>query len=227
MMYESSIGRRRSEESRDTSLLSMTFQGWNTFIQSLRNTKLLFYVMLMVLTTCFSIVQAAFWPLFITTAYGVSAAMISVFPAVKAVISVIVYLTVTSHIRIHSVRKPILTGLGSLLLGLTVLLAGQLIGTAVVGVVFFSTICEAFAFAVLSPLFESLMSISIPAKERARVNSLITGLILLVSIPIGAIAGWLSQHNRMLPIVLNSGLVILEILLILFLTKPDPSKSGN
>jgi MFS family permease len=85
--------------------------------------------------------------------------------------------------------------------------------------VFFSAVCEALALAVLGPLCESLMSISIPATERARTNSLITAMILLISAPVGWIAGLLSQYSRGLPLVLNLCLLIAEILMALYITR--------
>jgi len=73
--------------------------------------------------------------------------------------------------------------------------------------VFFSAACDAFGLAMLGPLSESLMSVSLPDLERARMNSFIFAVILLVSTPAGWIAGQLSQLSRALPLALN--LVIL------------------
>jgi MFS family permease len=219
MARESEIGKRRSRETREKSMISLTFGGWNVFIKSLGQTKLSIYVLLIILTTCFSIVQDTFWPLFITTAYGVSASMLSVFPLVKTIMTMIVYVTVTSRIKLHSIRYPLLAGLGANLSGLAVLVLCLPFGSSAIWAVFFSAICDAFAIAILSPLFESLMTVNIPSEERARVNSLITGLVLLISIPVGGIAGVLSQHNRVFPLMLNAILVILEILIAVYLTR--------
>jgi MFS family permease len=219
MAKESNIGKRRMEESKDSSLFSLTFGGWSVFVSALHQTQLWLYVVLMVLMTCFNIVQATFWPLFITTAYGVSASMLSIFPLVKAIITILVYLLVTSHINLHSIRRPLLVGMGSQLLGLTIIIVCLPFGATAIWAVFFSAVCEAFALAVLGPLCESLMSVSIPAKERARTNSLITAMILLISIPAGWIAGQLSQHSRVLPLVFNLCLLITEILVALYITR--------
>lgn len=219
MAQESDIGKLRREECKGHSLLSLTFGGWSVFVSAFRQTHLLLYVVLMTLMTCFNIVQATFWPLFITTAFGVSASMFSVFPLVKVITTIAVYLLVTSHINIHSIRCPLLVGLGSHLLGLTMLFVCLPLGITAIWAVFFSAICEAFALAILGPLCESLMSVSIPAKERARTNSLITAMILLISIPAGWIAGQLSQHNRVFPLVLNFCLLIAEILTALYITR--------
>jgi MFS family permease len=109
--------------------------------------------------------------------------------------------------------------MGSQLLGLTMLFVCLPFGATAIWAVFFSAVCEAFALAVLGPLCESLMSVSIPAKERAHTNSFITAMILLISIPAGGIAGQLSKHNRVLPLVLNLCLLFTEILVALYITR--------
>jgi MFS family permease len=218
MARESAIGLQRSEECRGQSLFSLTFHGWSVFIKALCQTKLLLYIVLMTLITCFSIIQATFWPLFVTTAYGVKSSMISVFPLVKTITTMAVYLFVTSRLQLHSIRRPLLAGFGSHSIGLLAVLVGLPLGANGIWVVFFSAVCEAFAVAILGPLCESLMSVSIPEKERARAISLITAMILLISAPIGWIAGQLSQYNRMLPLVINLILLLLEILLVLYIT---------
>jgi hypothetical protein len=69
--------------------------------------------------------------------------------------------------------------------------------------VFFSAACEAISFAILGPLGESLMSLSLPSLDRARVISFILALVLLVSTPVGWIAGRLAEWDRALPLILN------------------------
>ncbi|SHO42918.1 MFS transporter [Anaerocolumna xylanovorans] len=221
---ESGIGLRRREECRGHSLSSLAFGGWGVFVSALRHTKLLPYVVLMTLMTCFNIVQATFWPLFVTASYGISASMLSVFPMVKAITTILVYLFITSHISMRSLRHPLLFGLGLQFLGLTVLLLCMPFAAASIWAVSFSAICEAFALAVLGPVTESMMSVAIPAKERARVNSLIMAMILLISIPVGWIAGQLSQRDRMLPLVMNIGLLLAEFLMVLVITRISREK---
>lgn len=212
---ESRVGVARMRESKGRSMLSLTFGGWRAFVSALRNPRLLLLIGLMALANCFNTVQGTFWPLFITTAYGVDAPMLSWFPPVKALVTAAVFLFLTSRISLRAVRMPLLSGLAAQALGLAVLLACRLLGAAAIAAVFFSAVCDAFALAVLGPLCESLLAVTIPPQERARIYSLIIGAIILVSMPIGWIGGWLSQQNRMLPLALNLGLLAAEFLLAL------------
>jgi MFS family permease len=115
-------------------------------------------------------------------------------------------------------------GVGVHFLGLAVLLLCLPIKAAAIWAVFLSVVCEAFAFAILGPLSESVMSAAIPARERARANSLITAMILLISIPVGWIAGQLSQHNRMLPLAMNLCLLLAEAMMVVLITNREKKK---
>lgn len=208
MAVESGIGRRRLEECKGVSLFALTFRGWREFIATFREAGLMRYVILMTLMTGFNIVQATFWPLFVTGPYRVDPAMLSVFPVVKAVATIAAYLLITPHIRAQAVRRPLMSGLGLQFLGLMVLIL--CLPFLSIWAVVLSAVCDALALAILGPLTESMMAVAIPTAIRARSNSLITAMIMLIGMPVGWIAGWLSQQNRMLPLVLNLVLLAAE-----------------
>jgi MFS family permease len=212
MASESDTGKRRIKECKGQSVLALTFGGWGVIVSSLQQPRLFLCVIFMALLTCFNTIQITFWPLFITTAYGVSDSMLSVFPLVTSITSILVYMLVTPHINILSIQHPLLAGLGLHMLGLLVLLACLPIAANMLWVAFLSAICEALALALLGPLCEAIMSIVIPAKARARTNSLIFAVILLISTPVGWIAGYLSQNNRALPMIMNLCLIFVEII---------------
>lgn len=225
---ESITGVTRMRESKGTLLLPLTFGGWGAFKSALKNPRLLLLMALMALTNCFNTVQSTFWPLFITTAYDVNAFMLSWFPPVKAAVTAAVFLFVTSRINLRAAQKPLLAGFTAQALGIAVLLLCRPFGAAALAAVFFSAICDAFALAVLGPLCESLLVITIDPAERARIYSLIVSVVILVSMPIGWIAGKLSQQNRMLPLVLNLFLLAAEIILaFLFAYKQRREKTAQ
>lgn len=209
---ESETGKRRIKECRSQSVISLTFGGWRVIVSSLREPRLFLCVIFMALLTCFNTIQITFWPLFVTTAYGISNSMLSVFPLVTSITSILVYMLVTPHINIRSIRHPLLAGLGLHVLNLLTLLVCPLIITNKIWIVFFSAICEAFALAILGPLCESIMSIVIPSKERARTNSFIFAVILLINTPAVWIAGYLSQNSRALPMIMNLCLIFVGII---------------
>ena len=58
-------------------------------------------------------------------------------------------------------------------------------------------------FATASPLVDKLAVLTISARERARIQSILSVGIILLTSPFGLIAGTLSEMNKDLPFVLN------------------------
>ncbi|WDL98564.1 MFS transporter [Alicyclobacillus sp. ALC3] len=219
MSYESSTGKRRIKECAGQSVLTLTFHGWSVFVSELRKPRLFLCVMLMAVLTSFSTVQSTFWSLFVTNIYDVSNAMLSVFPLVSSLTTLVVYMFVVPRINIRSVRHPLFVGLGLRAIGIVALLVGEPLRHNLLWIVFLSAICEASSLAILGPLTESIMSVVIPSEERARVNSFVTALILLLSTPVGWIAGSLFQTNFTFPMVLNLCLIAVSTILTLFVMR--------
>jgi MFS family permease len=208
---ESGVGVERMRSCKGQSLFALAFGRWPAFLAALRQKRMRLCVLLMVLMTCFNTVQANFWPLFVTARYGISDSTLSVFPLVKALVTLAVYLLIVPRISLLRIRRPLLLGLAAQGLGLMSLLALLPLGGAAAWAAFFSAACDAFALAMLGPLTESMMSLTIPGEERARINSLIFAGILLVSTPVGWIAGQMAERSRVLPLVMNLCLVAAEI----------------
>ncbi len=207
---ESGIGVKRRDECKGYSAITLAFGGWSAFTAALRQRRMLLCVLLMVLMTCFQTIQTNFWPLFVTAEYGISSAMLSLFPLVKAAVALLAFFLIVPRINFTNIRTPLMAGLMAQGLGLLLPLALLPAAASAVWAVFLSVACDAFALALLGPLTESLMSVSIPAGERARINSLIFAVILLVSTPAGWIAGQASERSRIFPLVLNLCLVAAE-----------------
>ena len=87
-------------------------------------------------------------------------------------------------------------------------------GTGVWGYVMltFSILFEALGSSVLSTLRESLVAIHADPEERSVILALLQTTVMLVSVPFGYIGGLLSDMSRVLPFVLNIGLMLLGIL---------------
>lgn len=225
LTVESRQGVRRIGECRGRSVFALTFGGGRAALSAFRQPRLLLCVALGALLTCCGTVQAAFWPLFVTRAYGVGDSRLAVFALVSSLTSAAAYLLVTPRIRLRSIRFPLLGGLGLRALGQLVLLA--CIPSSALWAVFFSAVCEAFALAVLGPLFESIMSVVIPAGDRARTNSLIFAVIFLVGTPAGWAAGSLSQLDRALPMLLSLGLTLAAAAVAVRIVRVFRAESGG
>ncbi len=206
---ESGVGVRRMKACRGRSLYALTFGGWHGFVAALGQKRMRLCVLLMVLITCFNTVQASFWPLFVTERYGISDAVISVFPFLKSAVAIAVYLMISPRISVLRVQRPFLLALTAQALGLLALVICPMTSGAA-WAVFLSAVCDAFALAIIGPLSEALMSLSIPDTERASINSLLFAAILMISTPVGWCAGQIAGLDRALPLILNLCLLAVE-----------------
>ncbi len=207
---ESTVGLRRMEECKGHSIASLSLRGWRTYARIIFQRRILLCVIWATLSNSFSTIQSTFWPLFITSSYAIPDSMVAVFSTVKTAVSLLTYLIIAPHIRLHMVRRPLLSGILAQALGLSVLLVCLPLSQTAVWAVFFSAACDAFGLAMLGPLSDSLMSVSLPNLERARMNSFIAAVILLISTPAGWIAGLLSQLSRAYPLMLNLGILMAQ-----------------
>jgi MFS family permease len=140
-----------------------------------------------------------------------SAAALSAFPMVRSIVTLLIYLLVAPRVKLSRVRRPLLAGIAAKGLGLILLLALAPWRQAALWIAGLSAACDAFALAMLGPVMDALMAVSIPADDRARVNSVLVAGFLLVSAPVTWLAGRLSEESRALPLILCLGLVALEI----------------
>jgi len=69
-----------------------------------------------------------------------------------------------------------------------------------------NVILEACCFATVRPLVDKLAVLTIDARERARILSILNVGIILLTSPFGWIAGILSDLNKGLPFILNIAL---------------------
>lgn len=216
---ESGVGKLRMAESKGAPLFRLALGGWPEFLRALRTRRVLLSVIFMALFTCFSTVQANFFPLFVTGSYKMSEALYSMLPLLKSAVMLFVYLIISPRIRLSAVRRPLFLGLFVHALGLVVLLLGLRLAHGALFAALFAAVCDALAFAILSPLGESLMAVNVPHEQRARINSLITAFVLLLSMPVGWAAGQLSSVNRALPFVLNLCLLAAETVTAFFIAR--------
>ena len=71
-----------------------------------------------------------------------------------------------------------------------------------------SVALEACSFAVVSPLTDRLLVLTVDAQERARIQSIISVAVISLTAPFGWIAGTLSAMNKDLPFILAIALFL-------------------
>lgn len=216
--HETERGIQRMAETRHRSLLSLLGEYRSVLGQLWHSRPLLAALALMVITNIYTTVSGSFWGVLFTTKLGFADSEISIYVALRSIVMTICFFLLGPRLtNLRRFRLPLWTGFIAFFISqlLLVVMTPRAIPLLVASVVL-----EAVASALVSPMTESLLALSLESKERARVSAMVyVGLIVLIS-PFGWIAGQLSAIDRALPFALNMALFALGALLVWVIGRP-------
>lgn len=219
--HETTRGKQRMEETRHRSILSLLGEYRSVFVQIWRSQPLLAALSLMVITNIYATVSASFWGVLFTTKLGFSNSEISIYVALRSIIMTICFFLLGPRLtNPRRFRLPLWAGFGAFFVSqaLLVVMAPRAIPLLVASVVL-----EGVAAALVSPMTESMLALSLESAERARVSAMVyVALIILIS-PFGWIAGQLSAIDRSLPFALNMGLFVIGAGLVWLIGRSKPA----
>lgn len=219
--HETTRGKQRMEETRHRSIPSLLGEYRSVFVQIWRSQPLLAALSLMVITNIYATVSASFWGVLFTTKLGFSNSEISIYVALRSIIMTICFFLLGPRLtNPRRFRLPLWAGFGAFFVSqaLLVVMAPRAIPLLVASVVL-----EGVAAALVSPMTESMLALSLESAERARVSAMVyVALIILIS-PFGWIAGQLSAIDRSLPFALNMGLFVIGAGLVWLIGRSKPA----
>ncbi len=216
--HETKRGIQRQIETQHQSIIKLLGEYKGVLTEIWQSRAILSALSLMVITNIYRTVTDTFWGILFTTRLGFSDAEISIYVAMRSLIMTSAFFLLGPKLtNIKNFKLPL--WLGFLLIfisqGLLVLMPAHAIGLLIVSVVI-----EGLGSALVSPMTESLLSISMETHERARVTSIVYVMLLVLISPFGWIAGQLSAIDRTLPFVLNMVLFFLGGGLIWYISRP-------
>lgn len=216
--HETVRGVQRMLETRDRSLLSLLGEYRSVLGQLLHSRPILAALSLMVITNIYTTISNNFWGVLFTSKLGFSDSQISTYVAVRSIVMTVCFFLIGPRLtNLRRFRLPLWAGFAAFLVSqlLLVVMPPQ---AAILVVV--SVTLEGVASALVSPMTESLLALSMESNERARVSAMVyVALIVLIS-PFGWIAGQLSAIDRSLPFALNMGLFGVGLLLVWLIGRP-------
>lgn len=216
--HETARGVQRMLETRRRSLVSLLGEYGSVAGQLLHSKPILAALSLMVITNIFTTVSNSFWGVLFTSKLGFANSEISTYVALRSIVMTGCFFLLGPRLtNLRRFRLPLWMGFSAFFMSqfLLVVMPPHVISLLVV-----SVILEAFAAALVSPMTESLLALSMESDERARVSAMVyVALILLIS-PFGWIAGQLSAVDRSLPFAMNMLLFGIGIGLVWFIGRP-------
>lgn len=216
--HETARGVQRMAETNGQSLLSLLGEYRNVFGQILHSRPLLAALALMVITSIYATVSGSFWGILFTSKLGFSDSEISIYVALRSIVMTICFFLLGP--RLTNPRRfnlPLWMGFIAFFISQLILVV---MAPRAIPLLVLSVALEAIASALVSPMTESLLSLALETRERARISAMVyVALIVLIS-PFGWIAGQLSAIDRALPFTLNMALFALGALFVRVIGRP-------
>jgi MFS family permease len=209
ILYRYSTETRRGTErmhlTRNQSWLSLMREYRGVFNQLLRARMTLVVAAMLLVMAIYQAVNSAFWSVLVTQKLQIPSEDIGFFPFVRSAVMLITFFTVAPRLTTERFSRPVFVGFTGFILSQVLLVFMPERNYLLLGI---STILEALSVAMIGPMIESLLVVTIDPTERARITAIIYMVVLLFTSPFGWVAGQLSSLDRSLPFVFNIGLFL-------------------
>ena len=199
---ETKVGEKRMRECRGVPLLTSVRGSLPVLKTMVKNRRIVRVVVFMACFAAFKNVNDTFWPLLLRDTLGIAEENLSIFSTVKSLMMLCCYFVLTPHLHADRFHKPLYTGL-LLYLGGQILMLLLRPGAYAMVMIVAGVGMEAVALSMLNPLMASVQVSAMDEMERARMMGLSFALSMLVTSPVGTLAGILSEMNRALPLMMN------------------------
>jgi DHA1 family tetracycline resistance protein-like MFS transporter len=213
--HETARGVQRMQETRHRSILSLMGEYRSVIKQLIRSKPILAALALMLITNIYATVSGSFWSVLFTTKLGFADAEISIYVALRSFVMTFCFFVLGPRLtNLRRFRLPLWMGFSAFLISqfLLVVMPARAIPLLVLSVVL-----EAVATALVNPMTESLLAVSMESDERARVSAMVYVALIVLTSPFGWVAGQLSAINRTMPFILNMILFAIGIVLVWFI----------
>jgi len=216
--HETARGIQRMEETRHRSITSLLGEYRSVFGQILHSRPILAALSLMVITNIYTTVSNNFWGVLFTSKLGFSDSQISTYAALRSIVMMVCFFVIGPRLtNLRRFRRPLWAGFAAFLVSqlLLVVMPPQAVFMLIISVTM-----EGVASALVNPMTESLLALSMETAERARVSAMVYVALIVVISPFGWVAGQLSALDRSFPFALNMGLFAVGLVIVWLISKP-------
>lgn len=210
---ETAQGKIRLVETKQQSIFHILSEYKGVLSDLIRTPKTLYTAGIMLVMSITMLVSNTFWSIFVTEKLQISTQSLAIFPFIKSAIMLIFYFTLMPTIAKMHFKLPLLIGFLGYVASHLLLVTSP---SGNYGFLIFSVFLEACSVAVVSPLVDQMVVLTVEAKERARIQSILYVIVILFTSPFGWIAGNLSAMNKNLPFYLNITLFVIGTFLAYF-----------
>lgn len=216
--HETERGVQRKIETRHRSIPSLLAEYRSVFGQILHSRAILAALSLLIIMNIYTTVSNNFWGVLFTSKLGFSESHIAIYASLRSVVMTISFFILGPRLtNLQRFRLPLWAGFGAFFVSqlLLVIMPPKSVALLVLSVIF-----EGVAAALVNPMTESLLAVSMDTDERARLSAMVYVALIIVISPFGWIAGQLSALDRSFPFLLNIALFAIGIGLVWVIGKP-------
>lgn len=202
---ETQQGIVRMRETRFQSVWSVLGEYKDVFYTLLHTPKTLYMAAILLVIQITWMINGSFWSIIVTQKLNIPAQNLAIFPFIKSTIMLLFFFAVMPLINKMHFKMPLVFGFLGYVASQLLLVTAPSQGYVLL---ILSVFLEACSFGVVAPLLDKLTVLTIEAKERARIQSIVFVGIILFTSPFGWIAGTLSEIDKSFPFILNIALFI-------------------
>lgn len=197
--HETRQGEIRMHETRHLSVAQILGGYWGVFRDLLRSPRTVTTTAIMLVLSIAWLIGGNFWAILATEKLHLPAQDLAAFPFIRSAVMLAFFFGVTPWLSRQRFQMPMVAGFMLYVVSQVVLITAPDRGLFQLAL---SIALEACSFAVVSPLTDRLLVLTVDAQERARIQSIISVAVISLTAPFGWIAGNLSAMNKDLPFIL-------------------------
>ena len=226
---ETRMGMIRMKETHGKSILSLA-SGYGAVLKLVIKSKgTIFALTVSVIVGIVAIVSITFWPVLVTQKLLVPDKYLPFFLIIKSAMAILFFFFVVPHFNDRLLKSPLLVGFACLFIGQLILILAPVGGVQMYALLCVSLLFDGFGSAFLFALSKSLVHFHVNSQERARVQAILSMIIMAATAPFGWIGGMLSEVSRNLPFVLNLVIMLAGFftVLVYYGKNPQPDAVEN
>jgi MFS family permease len=200
---ETQQGAIRLEETKHQSMFSLVSGYGGVFKQVLRTPQTLFTLGILIAMSASNTISTTFWSIIVTQRIKIPNQDLALYPFARSIVMLIFFFVAMQKIKEMKFRNPMIVGFLGLAVAQIILV---LLPEKSYVLLLVSTFIEACSYATVSTQVDRMLVVTVDAQERARIMGLLFLIVLVITTPMGYIAGELSAINRVLPFLVNIGL---------------------
>lgn len=227
MAHESDFGKRKIIESKDKSILKLTFDGLMNFVKSLSNKQLILYLIFAAVLNSVMHISESFLPLFLSSGYGIDDGYYAKIVLLRSICTFLAFAFIVPYFKTGSLKLPLTGAIALHIVGIATLLIGSIIKINMIFPVIISAVCEGIFVASLLPIRDVILSHTVSPENRAESTGFLQALVLIINLPLGFAAGSLAKSNRMYVMMMVLALTVVLLMVAMILIKVFRERNFN